>query len=341
MIAAVLKQLPSQCLEVESVETPSSIAAGDLLVRVTACGICGTDVHILNGESYRPSLPFILGHEPVGTVVALGADVDPKWLGRRVTITLFSGCGACSYCKTGQERLCPQLVSISGVSGAWGGYAQYMVVHAAQLVDVPSLLSDLQVATLVDCGATAANAAGVALHARPDRVAVIGAGPIGFITAQLVHDRAVVCEVVEVSEARRQAMHELGFPVADAVDQLRERPDVIVDCTGNRLVTNESLDALRPGGTYVAAGYSVVPEFQLPMVARKELTIRGVRSGSRADLVNVLDLAATSRIALPAVQSWPLAGINDAFASLRASQVLGKAVIVLPPTQSGKEGMVT
>ena len=93
-------------------------------------------------------------------------------------------------------------------------------------------------------------------------------------------------------------------------------------------MTVDSIEALAPAGVYVAAGYATVPSFELPHVARKELTIRGVRSGSRRDLVHVLDLAGSGRIRLLAIRTWPLDEINQAFAALRERRVPGKAVIL-------------
>jgi D-arabinose 1-dehydrogenase-like Zn-dependent alcohol dehydrogenase len=103
---------------------------------------------------------------------------------------------------------------------------------------------------------------------------------------------------------------------------------VVIDCAGNAAVTRDAVAALAPAGTYIAAGYARVPDFDLPAVARKELVVRGVRSGSRADLVHVMDLAASGRIRLPTIESWPLSHINDALTALRQRQVAGKAVVV-------------
>lgn len=328
MQAAVVREIPSGRLDVDSVIKPVVLAPDDLLLRIAACGICGTDLHILAGQSYRPSLPFVLGHEPVGTVTEAGEAVAARWLGRRVAMTLFTGCGTCGECRVGQERICSQLQSISGVLGAWGGYAEYMLIHAAQAVEVPSPLSDTEAASLVDCGATAANAVRVALEHEPRHVVIVGAGPIGFIVAEMLHLEGIEIEVVQSSESRRSAIEALGYRVVGSLSELSRAPDVIVDCAGAAEVTVQSIEALAPAGVYIAAGYATVPLFELPHVARKELTLRGVRSGSRSDLVHVMDLAASGRIRLPAIKTWPLHDINEAFDALRERGVPGKAVIV-------------
>src|SRR4051812_17963206 len=102
-------------------ELPEPVPADDeIVLEVEACGICGTDLHILAGSSYAPELPFVLGHEPVGRVVLTG-DAARDWLGARVAITLFTGCGTCVLCLDGDERLCESLVSITGVLRRAGG----------------------------------------------------------------------------------------------------------------------------------------------------------------------------------------------------------------------------
>lgn len=328
MEAALLQAIPAQHLSVETVPDPAVDAPDELLLQVLSCGICGTDLHILEGQSYRPELPFVLGHEPVGVVVEAASRAREAWLGRRVTMTLFTGCGACGECQRGDERICRNLRSISGVLGAWGGYAQYMKIHAAQAVEVPSSLSDGEVACLVDSGATAANAVRIALDHDPKSVAIVGAGPIGVIAAEILRSVGIPVLVVQSSAPRRSAMKALGYFAVPSLSDLPSTPDVVLDCSGSPSVAGESVEILGPRGAYVAAGYAVVPSFQFAIVARKELQLRGVRSGSRADLVQVLDLAASRRIRLPHLIEWPLECINDALDALRAKQVIGKAVIL-------------
>src|SRR5258706_11300488 len=115
MRAALGLSLPTPGPSIESVAGPGALGADELLVRIEACGICGTDLHILAGESYRPELPFVLGHEAVGVVVAAGDGADSRWIGRRTTMTLFEGDGTCLECLAGRERLCPNLRAVRGV----------------------------------------------------------------------------------------------------------------------------------------------------------------------------------------------------------------------------------
>jgi propanol-preferring alcohol dehydrogenase len=322
MNAAVVRRLPTDHLEVAEVAEPSA-RADEVVVEVEACGICGTDIHILAGGSYRPELPFVLGHEPVGTVVAGGQDR----LGKRVTVTLFEGCGACRFCRDQDERLCPDLRSIVGVDRRWGAFAERFAVPARQLVEVPDGLDAGVAAAVVDAGATAANVARTATATGAGRVFVLGAGPVGELVARLLllTDRAV--EIVERSDARRMRLQQDGLSVVGTLAEIEGPPDGVVECTGSPDVIASALDRLRPHGVLVLAGYSVVPELDLAPVARKELAVRGVRSGSRADLADVLGLAAKGELEAPPVTTWSLDRINDAFDALRSGQVVGKAVI--------------
>ena len=97
MQAAVAREIPTERLQIDQVEAPALEADDDVILRVEACGICGTDLHILSGESYRPQTPFVLGHEPVGVVVEAGPAAN-EWLGLRVTMTNYTGEGSCPMC---------------------------------------------------------------------------------------------------------------------------------------------------------------------------------------------------------------------------------------------------
>lgn len=327
MAAAVVTALPAKYLEPGSLPAPGIEADDDVVLRVEACGVCGTDLHILSGESYRPRLPFVLGHEPAGVVVDAGAAAR-DWLGKRVTITLFTGCGRCRMCADGNERLCPDLRSITGVRGADGAYAEYVRVHAGQLIEVPGGLTAPQIASLVDSGATAANSVRVTMAREPRRVLVVGAGPIGYLCAELLAAYGTEFGVVEPNPLRRAAVAALGHDVAASFDPAPEPADVVIDCTGVPAAVAPGIDALAPRGLYVLAGYSVVPSLDLGAVSHKEAELRGVRSGRREDLESLLRLAAQQRIRLPELSRWRLSEVNQALDALRSGDVPGKAVIV-------------
>jgi alcohol dehydrogenase, propanol-preferring len=325
--AAVIEELPATTLAIVDVPPPEP-AAHELLVQVEACGICGTDLHILEGSSYRPELPFVLGHEPVGRVLEAAQPADSGWVGRRVTLTLFEGCGTCSLCLAGDERLCPEMRSVRGVLNAAGGFADLMTVPAGQAVAVPDSLSSIEAATLVDAGATAMNAADLVEELGGQSVVVAGGGPVGLLLVEILRLRRVDVVVVEPQSERAALGASLGHTVARDLRELEKRVPVVVDCAGTPSVTAPGLDLLEPHGALILVGYARLGEFDMAPIARKELTVRGVRSGSRAHLEAVIRLAAERQIRLPPVMTWPITEINSAFEALREGRVAGKAVIV-------------
>ncbi len=329
MRAAVVEELPATTVAVVDIEPPEP-EAHELLVQVEACGICGTDLHILEGSSYRPQLPFVLGHEPVGRVLRTADPADRDWIGRRVTLTLFEGCGVCRYCVGGDERLCQELRSIRGVLNAAGGFADLMTVPAAQAVEVPDSLSSVEAATLVDAGTTAMNAATMIEELGSASAVVVGGGPVGLLLAEILRSRSVDLVVVEPRDERRLLAAGLGHPVAAELETLGTPASVVVDCAGAPSVTAAALELLEPRGTFILVGYTSLTDFDAAPIARKELTLKGVRSGTRAHLEAVIQLAVERAIRLPPAATWPITDINAAFEALREGRVAGKAVIVNP-----------
>ena len=336
MKAAVLRELPSGRLQVCDVPEPA-LQAGSVIVEVSACGICGTDLHIMGGTSYRPELPFVLGHEPVGTIVGVSPDVDQLLLGRRIAAAIFVGCGHCPPCRAGDERLCVHGARVTGVLGLWGGFAERLVLGADQVVDVPADLPDVVAASLVDAGPTAHNAARTVLAGdRPpsSSMVVAGAGPVGVVLAGLLMTEGVAPVLVEPNPLRRRAAGELGLHTVASLEETEPAVDVVIDCAGVPDAIVPMLNRVAVHGLYVSVGYAAVPELDLAVVARRELTIRGIRSGTRADLARVLQLAADGALRLPPCQVWTLDGINDALEDLRAGRLAGKAVIDMTAVQA-------
>jgi 2-desacetyl-2-hydroxyethyl bacteriochlorophyllide A dehydrogenase len=337
MLAAVLKELPAAALELTELPEPEP-RPGEVAVRVSACGICGTDLHLMAGESYRPSLPFVLGHEFAGTVTAVGGPARVDQLGRRVVPTLFVGCGSCAPCRAGDERLCEAGAQVVGVLGYFGGFADYVSIRADQLVELPAAISDDVAASLVDSGATAHNAVRSALAASPygePRHLVLGGGPVGLLAAELIGLAGEPVVVVEMDPVRRSMLAQRGLVAARSLSELDGMFTTVLDCAASPGLVVPSLELLRPHGLYLSVGYSKVPQVDLAIVSRRELEIRGVRSGRRADLENVIALVATGKLAPPPIATWPLANINEALSALRMGAVAGKAVILAGPGQTG------
>jgi L-iditol 2-dehydrogenase len=324
--AALLTSLPTDHLAITEVEDPVA-GPGELSLSVSMCGICGTDLHILEGRAYRPDLPFVLGHEAVGRVIGAGSPEDARWIGRRVTMTNFTGDGTCAMCRAGDERLCPRLVAITGVMGRWGGFAERMVVRTGQVVLVPDAIADEAVATLVDAGASAANSVRAAALQPGSLAVVVGGGPLGLLAAEMLRASDVGVIVVQTSEARRASIAAMGHDARPSIAAVTETPDGVIDAAGAPEVLPWALETLAPRGVFVAAAYGPAPGADLTPASRKELTIRGIRSGRREDLESAIELVASGAIRVPPVRRWPLSRIDDALVALRARRVPGKAVI--------------
>jgi 2-desacetyl-2-hydroxyethyl bacteriochlorophyllide A dehydrogenase len=326
----VLAHIPSEELQIVDVPEPV-LGPGDVLLSVEACGICGTDLHIMEGLSYRPELPLPLGHEPVGRVIEVEDPRQRALLGQRVVPTLFIGCNECEPCRSGDERLCDRGAAIIGVTRA-GGFADRLALQSRQLVPVPPQLSSPAAATLVDAGPTAHNAASVALARSYPRNAphlVIGAGPVGFLVSELLRHRGVEFVIVEPNAERRQRAEAGGHTVAPDISSLTGSFKSVIDCAAAPDIVEHLLRLLLPHGIYISVGYGTVPEFDFSLVSRKELAIYGIRSGRHSDLEAMLSLVADGIIAAPSIDCWPLQDINTAFRSLRSGQVAGKAVIMV------------
>ncbi|MEI6744296.1 MAG: alcohol dehydrogenase catalytic domain-containing protein, partial [bacterium] len=328
MQAAVLDEIPSQYPRIREVPSPSA-AVGEVRVEVSACGICGTDLHILSGQSYRPTLPLVLGHEPSGKVVALGDGVTPSLLGKRVVPHLFLGCGTCFQCQKGDDRLCIQLRTILGIQNQNGGFAGSYVTAEKNCILIPDEISDFEAAAVVDSGATAFNAVRHLTDASKRDVVVVGGGPVGFIVAQILRDQGIEPWIVEPNEHRLAALVEVDHRAVMTREEIECSPTAIIECTGGSGVSSWAIDFLESQGQLILAGYAREPNFEMSQVARKELGIQGIRSGSRNDLIKVISMVGQRQIRLPELNIWPLADIDTALDAMRSGKVRGKPVIAL------------
>jgi L-iditol 2-dehydrogenase len=237
---------------------------GQVRILVTGAGICGTDQHILDGDySSRP--PVTLGHEVAGVVDAVGAGVDPAWLGALVAPeTAFATCGLCPWCRGGKPMLCADRVSIG--SGTDGGFAASIVVPVRNLHRLPDWLGD-HAAALMEPLACVCNSVLDPSRVQPgDVVIVSGAGPVGLLAAQVA--RAAGGQVsltgTRVDGERLEIARGLGFATRNvddaedraAIDALgRARTiDVVLECAGAGPAVAAALRWLRPGGRLVQIG---------------------------------------------------------------------------------------
>jgi L-iditol 2-dehydrogenase len=260
------------------------IGSHEALVEVVAAGLCGTDLHIEQGE-WPCEPPVVLGHEVAGDVVEVGAGVEPSWLGARVACeTFFSTDETCPACRSGHPNLCGQRRSIG--SGVDGGFASHVVVPARCLRRIPDALSYCA-ATLMEPLACVCNCLlDPAVCQVGDRVLVMGPGPVGLLAAQLA--RAAGSSVLVVGTTtdgvRLKTARHLGFASAAfddtaTIERFAEpngRYDVAIECAGSAKAIGLALSMLRPRGQLVQIGLAgAATEVPFDLIVSREITVRG------------------------------------------------------------------
>jgi propanol-preferring alcohol dehydrogenase len=302
--------------------------AGQVLVRVHACGVCRTDLHVVDGELPDPKIPIVPGHEIVGTVERLGTGVDDLAVGDRVGIPWLGwSCGACEYCRSGRENLCPR-ARFTGYQ-IDGGYAEYTVADARYAFGMTGGGDAASAAPLLCAGLIGYRAYRMAGDAR--RLGIYGFGAAAHIIAQVAaHDgREVFAFTSPGDDDAQRFARELGAVWAGAsTEPPPERLDAaIVFAPVGRLVP-EALSHLVPGGVVVCAGIhmSDIPSFPYRMLW-EERVVRSVANLTRQDAREFLALAPSIPIRTH-VTRYHLADANRALDDLRAGRLQGAAVLI-------------
>jgi 2-desacetyl-2-hydroxyethyl bacteriochlorophyllide A dehydrogenase len=279
MKAAVIAA-PGQ-VEVTTVPDPAP-GPREVVVAVAGCGICGTDLHILEGE-FAPTLPVVPGHEFAGTVVDVGADVDPVrdgvGVGDRVAVDPSLHCGECYYCRRGRGNLCERWAAI-GVTTA-GGAAEYAVAPAANCFRLPDGVETAD-AALIEPLSCAVRGFDVLAPQMGDHFLIYGAGTMGLMMMELAKRAgAASVSMVDLNPTRLATAQLLGCSAtvtgADELDRPRGW-DVVVDCTGVVAAIEDGLGRVAPGGTFQQFGVSAekaVARFEPYKIYNQEIRIVG------------------------------------------------------------------
>ena len=299
-------------------DRPIPAAGDECLIRVTAAGICGTDLELLRGYGGFSGVP---GHEFVGLVEA-GA---PDWIGRRVVGEITVGCGACEACRRAGRGHCEQR-TVLGIRGRDGAFAEYLKLPAANLHAVPASLDDLTAVFVEPAAAACRVAEQVAIDAGT-RAAVVGPGRLGLLVAQVLRLHGAEVTVIGRGEERRGTAARLGFQTSTATTaNLARRFDLVVDATGSPAGFAAASALVRPRGTLVVKStiHGETPVALSPLVV-DEITVIGSRCGPFA---RAIDLLASRGLEVgPLVAgTHPLERFAEAFAEARR----GRKVIFLP-----------
>jgi propanol-preferring alcohol dehydrogenase len=316
---AMVLDRPGAPLEPRDVPPPKP-GDGEVLLRVHACGVCRTDLHIVDGELDRPKLPLILGHQIVGTVEETGKRVGVPWLAWT--------CGVCRYCTTGRENLCER-ARFTGYD-VDGGYAEWAVADERFCFPLPDGYPDLQAAPLLCAGLIGYRALRLAGDA--PRLGLYGFGAAAHIIAQVArHEGRRVFALTRPGDDEAQALaRELGAEWAgDTVTGPPEELDAAIIFAPAGELVPVALGALARGGTVVCAGIhmSDIPSFPYELLW-SERQVRSVANLTRADGEEFLALAPQVPVRTQ-VETFPLAEANEALDRLRRGAIQGAAVLVV------------
>ncbi len=329
---------PGQPFQLEEIDRREP-EAGEVLVRVTASGVCHTELHFRSGLLDLGVAPITMGHEVLGRIEEVGDDVPQERVGERVILYYYLGCGECTYCRVGDEHLCPYLRAEYGFISD-GGYAEYVTVPARNCVVLPDSVADVEAAP-IGCGVTTAvHATKLAELGIGEWAVVYGVGGVGFGLVQL--SRAMGARPIAVgrSPEKLERARELGaeFSVnaseASASERIREitggaGADVVFECVGTEETMREASAALGRRGRLVFVGYSPdsfsVHPIQLVVFEQKVL---GSVGATLQDLHEAVDLVARGVVRTVVDRTLPLERFEAGLGALEHGKLVGRAVLV-------------
>lgn len=339
MKAAVLHQLKTP-LSIEQVPVPEP-GYGDLLIKVTACGVCHSDLHAVDGDwTPPPVIPLIPGHEVAGKVAKLGPGVSGFKVGDEVGVPwMYSSCGACEFCMAGMETICK-----SGEATGYtkpGGYAEYMLAPAAFVGRLPEGTDPYAMAPILCAGVTTYRGL-KRTGARPGQwVVILGIGGLGHIAVQYARAMGLRVAAVDVSDDKLELAKSLGAelvvngsgtdPVATIQEKIGGAHAAVVTAVATRAF-EQAILMLRPAGTvaYIGlpGGKSDEIRASISAITNWELTIRGSNVGSRLDLNEAIAFAANGLVKAR-IRTVALEDINGVFDDMRKGKIVGRAVLKL------------
>jgi propanol-preferring alcohol dehydrogenase len=325
---AMVFTAPGEPLQPRELPVPQP-GPGELLVRVHACAVCRTDLHLLDGEVHIERPPRVLGHQVIGTVERTGEDVAEALVGARMGIPWLGWtCGTCEFCSSGRENLCPH-ARFTG-RDIDGGMAEYACADARYCFPVPASYPDLQAAPLMCAGVIGHRALRMCGDAR--RLGLYGFGASAHILAQVARWQGrEVYAFTRPGDQRTQAFaRELGAVWAGGSDELPPRPlHAAILLAPDGSIVPSALAALAPGGSAVCGGIHMSDLPAMPYsLLWQERSLRSVANLTREDARELLELAPRVPVRT-SVTRYALADANDALADLRDGRFDGAAVLLL------------
>jgi propanol-preferring alcohol dehydrogenase len=317
-------------------ELPDPIpGAKEILVRVSTCGVCHTELDEIEGRTPPSILPMVLGHQVVGRVEEIGGLVQGFQVGDRVGVAwIYSACGACEFCPAGHENLCRDFQATG--RDAHGGYAEYMTVPEDFAFCIPNQLSDTEAAPMLCAGAIGYRSLRLTGLQDGQKLGLTGFGASGHLVLNLVKHKYPHTRVFVFTRSPQQGdfARELGAAWAgDTADESPEKLDSIIDTTPAWKPVVEALKNLKPGGKLVInairkeeADKEYLLKLNYPAHLWMEKEIKSVANVTRADVAEFLELAAEMPIR-PEVQEFRLEEANRALVELKTRKIRGAKVL--------------
>ncbi|MGD8414318.1 MAG: zinc-dependent alcohol dehydrogenase family protein [Candidatus Latescibacterota bacterium] len=308
---------------------------GEVLVEVSACGVCHTELDEIEGRTPPPRLPVVLGHQAVGKVVAAGPGADGAAVGTRVGVAwIFSACGECGHCRAGNENLCASFLATG--RDADGGYAQFMKVPEAFTHPIPEQFADAEAAPLLCAGAIGYRSLALANLENGQHLGLTGFGASAHLVLKMVGHRYPDSKVFVFARAQRERDFALELGAAwsgDTTDRAPERMAAVIDTTPVWKPVVEAMAGLEPGGRLVInairkeeADKEYLLKLDYPEHLWMEKEIKSVANVTRKDVSECLALAAQIPIK-PEIEEFPLEDANRALMELKRSKIRGAKVL--------------
>jgi propanol-preferring alcohol dehydrogenase len=337
MQAAVLHEF-KQPLIIEDVPRPNPVE-GEILVRVEACGLCHSDLHVAGGDWKQfagiVKRPLILGHEVVGRIVVKGSSAGELQIGDRVGVPwIHWTCGICEPCLEGNENLCTKQ-KITGVT-VDGGFAEFLKAPASHVAKIPTNIPSPEAAPLLCAGLTVHRALKQASIVAGQRLAVFGIGGLGHLAVQIARAMGAEVIAVDIAEEKLEIATSLGAAAlnaasSDAARELRKKGGVHVAMVTSaaKAAYDTAFRCLRPTGTLLVVGLPAENICFPPiMMVAGEVRIRASAVGTREDLREVLALAESGKLRCH-ISSRPLSEVNNAIEELNRGRVTGRIVLTV------------
>jgi propanol-preferring alcohol dehydrogenase len=334
MRAAIVREFKKP-LSIEDAPAPSP-GADEVLIKVEACGVCHSDLHLAEGDwSQLKRLvkqPLIPGHEVIGRVVEKGDLVSHLEIGDRVGVAwVHWTCGDCEFCREGNENLCTSQ-TITGAS-VDGGYAEFLKAKASHALKVPDSLDSHEAAPLFCAGITVYRAIKKAELQPGKRAAVFGIGGLGHLAVQVAKTFGAHVTAIDVSEEKLELARSLGVDetlnaaIDDVPKHFRKAGGVhaAVVTSAAKAAYDQAFYSVRSGGALVVVGMPS-EDLSFPAIMMREIRIMSSATGTRDDMREVLELAVSGKLRCR-VETRSLEEINEIFEEMRQGKITGRAVL--------------